>query len=152
MFKKRLKFKLFLLSSLPVAFFIGLRLIESSNQKAVVGIKYKYLTKNPFKSIYFACLSMAAEASTGILSFYTIQRENLNMSMLIVDMNAEFTKKAVGKIKFTCDAGEELTAALKKAYSTREAVLIPVKSIGVDEKGDEVAVFTFNWSFKARGN
>ncbi len=93
---------------------------------------------------------MAAEASTGILSFYTIQRENLNMSMLIVDMKAEFTKKAVGKIKFTCDSGEELTTALKKADETKEAVLIPVISTGVDEKGDVVAVFTFNWSFKAR--
>ena len=61
------KFKLFLLKELPMGFLAGMKVRELTEEKGVVTIPYKYLTKNPFKSMYFACLAMAAELSTGIL-------------------------------------------------------------------------------------
>jgi len=61
-------FRFFLLKSLPAAFFSGLRVQSLSTSSAVVRIRYSWFSKNPFRSIYFAVLGMAAEMSTGILA------------------------------------------------------------------------------------
>ena len=55
-----LKFRLFLLANLPSAFFSGVRVQSISDTTAVVTVPYKWFSKNPFKSTYFACLAMAA--------------------------------------------------------------------------------------------
>ena len=57
------KMKLFMLMKLPFGFLAGLKITKINSQKASVSIPYKYLNKNPFRSIYFAALSMAAELS-----------------------------------------------------------------------------------------
>ena len=63
-----LKYRLFLLRHLPAAYFSGLRIEKMDEQHCVVSVPYKWFTRNPFRSTYFACLSMAAEMSTGVLA------------------------------------------------------------------------------------
>ena len=63
-----LKFRLFLLKNLPAAYFSGLKILSADSDRTVVSVPYRWLTRNPFRSIYFASLSMAAEMSTGILA------------------------------------------------------------------------------------
>jgi hypothetical protein len=58
------KFRLYLLSKLPSAFFSGVRVCYIDEEKCVVTVPYKWFSQNPFKSTYFACLGMAAEMST----------------------------------------------------------------------------------------
>lgn len=70
--------------------------------------------------------------------------------MLVVGMEANFTKKAVGKIIFTCEQGAELDAVLQKAIKTGEGQTLKMRSIGIDEKGDPVSEFFFGWSFKLK--
>ena len=40
---------------------------------------------------------MAAEFATGVLLMREIELSNKNISMLLVDVEAKFTKKAIGK-------------------------------------------------------
>ncbi len=40
--------------------------------------------------------------------------------MLVVHNQAEFTKKAVGRVTFSCHQGKELDAVLQKAIETGE--------------------------------
>lgn len=107
------KFRLFMLSKLPMAYMSDLRVTSITNTSASVTIPYKYLTKNPFGSIYFACLSMAAELSTGVLCMMHVFKSDPAVSMLVVSMEADFMKKAVGKITFTCQDGATIEAALR---------------------------------------
>src|SRR4051812_43605267 len=62
------KFGYFMFSKLPSAWVCGVRVRELDEQHCVVSVPYKWLSQNPFKSIYFACQAMAAEMSTGLLS------------------------------------------------------------------------------------
>ena len=57
--KHPLKFRLFLLMKLPAAFIAGVKVREMDEQRAVVSVPFKWLTQNPFRSTYFASLSMA---------------------------------------------------------------------------------------------
>jgi len=143
-------FKLFLFLKLPMAFLAGLRLKELSDAHAVVKMKYNYLNKNPFGSIYFACLSMAGELASGMLAASIAYKSNPKLSMLVVEVQINFTKKAVGTILFECNQGKEILATIKKSIATGEGQTIEALTIARDEKGDIVAEFKVNWSFKAR--
>ena len=75
-------FKLFLFLKLPMAFLAGINLKELSDNRAVLQIKYTYLNRNPFGSIYFACLSMAGELASGMLAASIAYKSKPKLSML----------------------------------------------------------------------
>jgi len=144
------KFKLFLLRDLPMGFIAGMRVKELSKEKGVVTIPYKYLTKNPFKSMYFACLAMAAELSSGILCIASTYNSKPKVSTLVLGIEGEFKKKAVGLITFTCMDGTKIQNAVESSISSGEGVTFTASSTGIDEEGDQVAEFKITWSFKPK--
>ena len=93
-----LKFKLFTLSKLPAAFFAGLRVKVFDETKAVITVRQQWFNKNPFHSIYFAVLAMAAEVSTGIAGFAAVYKRRPSVSMLVIKNEGQFYKKATGII------------------------------------------------------
>lgn len=144
-----IKLRLYFLRRLPMAWLAGLRLRALTLESATVTIRYKYLTQNPFRSIYFACLSMAAELASGIQAQLHTQGGG-PVSMLVVGLQAEFTKKAVGIIAFTCPDGAAIAAAVAESRATGQGCTVVCTSTGVDEAGDVVATFRVTWSFKAK--
>ncbi len=144
------KFKLFLLKDLPMGFLAGMRVRELTEEKGVVTIPYKYLTKNPFKSMYFACLAMAAELSTGILCIASTYKSKPKVSTLVLGIEGEFNKKAVGLITFTCLDGKKIQEAVETSIHTGEGKIVTAMTTGVDEGGDQVAQFKITWSFKPK--
>ncbi|SMB96534.1 conserved hypothetical protein [Hymenobacter roseosalivarius DSM 11622] len=143
------KLRLFMLRSLPMAYLAGLRVRDVTPEQATVTVRYKYLTKNPFRSIYFACLSMAAEMASGVLALMHISSGPL-VSMLVTSLEAEFTKKGVGLIRFTSLDGARIGQAIAESRTTGEGRTVVCTSTGLDEAGDVVAVFRITWSFRAK--
>ncbi len=144
------KFKLFLLRSLPMAWLAGLRVKTLTDTHCAVQFRYKYWVKNPFKSVYFAVLAMAAELSTGVLAMREIYGRKPGVSMLVVGMEAEFMKKATGTITFTCPCGASFKEKVQEAVDSNMPQMVVCHSLGTDEQGDEVAKFKLVWSFKAK--
>jgi hypothetical protein len=144
LFNKMLWFKI------PIAKIAGLKLHHFDHQKSQILVKHSWINQNPFKSMFWAVQGMAAEFSTGILCIDKIQKSGQKISMLVVGLEANFTKKATGKIIFTCDQGAELDAVLGKAIVSKEGQILKMRSIGIDEKGDQVSEFFFTWSFKVK--
>lgn len=153
-FKKQLAtpfaFRLFLLTKLPSAFFAGLQLEKLEMEEAAVSISYNWFNKNPFGSLYFAILAMAAEASTGILCMSALYKRKPSVSMLIVKIEGNFLKKAIGKILFICADGLKVQQAVEDTLSSGESKSVTCQSIGINEAGEHVAEFFCTWSFKAR--
>lgn len=153
-FKKQItnpiKYRLFLLSKLPAAFFAGLSVEAFDTEKAIISVKQKWFNKNPFGSIYFAVLTMAAEMSTGILCMANIYKRKPAISMLVVRNEAFFYKKATGKIFFTCTNGAAIAAIVEEAIATTESKTFTCHSIGKNKQGEVVAELYCTWSFKVR--
>lgn len=146
----KLKFKLFLLSKLPSAFFCGVRVQQADENKCVVTVPFKWLSQNPFKSTYFACLSMAAEMSTGVLAMAHVYHRNPSVSMLVLNIKGDFIKKAVGKTTFTCTDGLMIKQTIEDAIFDGQGKTVTSKSTGCNERGEVVATFEITWSFKAK--
>lgn len=139
-----------MLSKLPAAFFAGLSIEAFDETHAVVSVKQKWFNKNPFGSIYFAVLTMAAEMSTGILAMASTYKRNPAVSMLVVKTEAFFYKKATDKILFTCSDGPAIAALVEDAIATGEGKTIACRSTGKNKTGEVVAEIICTWSFKAR--
>lgn len=144
------RMRLFMLWKLPLAFFARLRVDEMTMEKASISLPYNYLNKNPFNSIYFAALSMAAELSTGILAMAHVENNPISVSMLVLGVKAEFVKKARTRITFTCVQGELLEKTIAQSINTNEGQSIEVFTEGIDTNGEVVARFWFTWTFKPK--
>ena len=150
MIKNPLKFRLFLWQKLPAAYFSGLKVSYADEEKAEVSIPYKWFTRNPFRSTYFACLSMAAEMSTGILALSNIYQRTPKVSMLVVAVEGKFYKKAIGKTKFVCKDGQSIMQSIQLAIDSGAPQTIRAVSSGFNEQNELIAEFWVTWSFKAK--
>ena len=146
------KLKFFFLFKLPLAFITGLKIVSLTEESASIGIRYGYFTKNPFRSIYFACLAMAAELASGTLALLHTKDKKPSISMLVVGMKAEFYKKAVGVVRFECLDGAKIKAAVEQAVHTSEGTTVEATSSGFDDQRQEIARFVITWSFKGRSH
>jgi len=140
----------FLMFKLPSAYLCGVRLKELTKKSAVVTVTYKWMNQNPFNSMYFAVQSMAAELSTGAIVIKKIKESGSKISMLVTNHSGAFTKKATGKITFTCNDGVLIDEALHRTIQTGEGQTIQMKSIGINEQGEQVSSYTFEWSLKLK--
>lgn len=144
------KLNTFSMLKLPSAYLCGVRVKYLSDKKCEVTVRHKWINQNPFKSMFWAVQGMAAELSTGALMIGKIQESGKRISMLVTSNNATFTKKATGRIVFTCNDGHLIDEALKKAIETGEGQTVWMKSVGLNEDGVAVSTFNFEWSLKVK--
>ncbi len=143
-------FNRFLFLKLPSAFLCGVRLRSLNKERAVVTVTLNFLNKNPFKSMFWAVQGMAAELATGAIILSEVRSSTVSVSMLVTRNEAEFLKKAKGKITFTCTD----VALVKNQFATHlqseTGTRFWMQSEGVDEQGEVVSRFRFEWSIKAK--
>ncbi len=144
------KLNKFLLFKLPAAYFTGVRTKHLDDKTCVVTVKHRWINQNPFNSMFWAVQGMAAELTTGALVMKKIKKSEKKISMLVASNNANFTKKATGKITFTCNEGLKIDEAIVKAIETGEGQTVWLNSNGKNEDGVEVSSFNFEWTIKVK--
>ena len=140
----------FVLFKIPSAYFSGVRVKSITEDKISVYVRYQWINQNPFKSMYWATQGMASELATGILMMRKIYASGRNISMLVVGQKGEFLKKAKGKIVFDCLDDGKIQDAIEKAIKSGEGQNLSLMSYGVDESGDIVSRFEYQWSLKVK--
>ena len=140
----------FMLAKLPLALIAGLRVHELTRERCVVTVPYGWRTTNPFRSTYFAALSMAAEMSTGAPGMIAVELAPQPVALLIVGLEASFEKKATALTSFTCEDGAKAFAAVEETLRTGEPAVARLETVGRMADGTVVARFAFTWSFKKR--
>ncbi|WP_031425154.1 DUF4442 domain-containing protein [Flavimarina sp. Hel_I_48] len=144
------KFNNFLLFKLPSAYLCGVRVKAFTADNCMTTVKQRWINQNPFNSMFWAVQGMAAELSTGILVMSEIKRSDQKISMLVISNKASFVKKATGRIVFTCSTAKDVKAAIQQTLRTGEGQTFWMQSRGVDEAGDVVSTFDFEWTVKAK--
>lgn len=144
------KLNTFSFFKLPSAWWCGVRLKSIDKKKAVVTVRHRWINQNPFRSMFWAVQGMAAELSTGAMMIDQIEDSGRKISMLVANNTANFTKKATGKITFTCEDGDLIKAALDKTIATGEGQTVWMKSVGVNEDGVIVSTFNFEWTVRLK--
>jgi hypothetical protein len=144
------KFNAFTFFKLPAAWWAGVRVKSITEQKCVVTVKHGWRNQNPFNSMFWAVQGMAAELSTGAMVIAQIRDSGQKISMLVQNNNANFSKKATGRITFTCEDGHLIQDAIDKTLATGEGQTFWMQSVGVNEDGVVVSTFNFEWTVRAK--
>lgn len=144
------KFNAFTFFKLPSAWWCGVRLHYIDQQKAVVTVKHRWVNQNPFNSMFWAVQGMAAELSTGAMMIDQIKESGHKISMLVANNKANFSKKATGRITFTCEDGHLIQVAIDKTVATGEGQTLWMKSVGVNTDGTVVSTFNFEWTIRVK--
>jgi uncharacterized protein DUF4442 len=144
------KLNTFLMFKLPSAFLCGVRAKFIDDKRCVVKVKHRWINQNPFKSMFWAVQGMAAELTTGAMLTSKIRESGKNISMLVANNNASFTKKATGIITFECNEGHLIDTAIARAIETGEGQTIWMNSNGINAEGIQVSSFNFEWTIKVK--
>ena len=96
--------------------------------------------------MFWAVQGMAAELTTGVLIMQAIKNSNRKISMLVLNNRANFSKKAKGKILFECNENQILSKAMNQLLETQVPQTIWLTSKGIDQNGDIVSTFEFEWT------
>lgn len=135
---------------LPSVWWSGIRVKRLDETTCVASVKHRWINQNPFRSMFWAVQGMAAELTTGALVMREIRESGKKISMLVLNNNASFTKKATGRISFSCNQGVEVNEAIQKTIETGEGQTLWMKSVGVNEDGVVVSTFNFEWTVRVK--
>ena len=136
-------FWLFLLQKLPLAFLAGVKLKEIDDNGSITTLRHRWINQNPFRSMYFAAMQMAAELSTGLLLFQYINMDT-RFSMLLLNVRANYHKNT-----FSCEEGSRVDNFVKDMLANPSGETIELEVKAKNESGDLVADFVFVWSCKS---
>lgn len=150
MLNNLLLFELFLMGRLPMGFLAGLKVKHIDHEKCQITVPYRWLNQNPFRSTYFAVLSMAAEMSTGMFGMMMTIESKPSVSMLVTKVDSQYFKKATGITTFTCTDGKLINEAIERAITTGEGQDVTTTTVGTSASGEVESRFSVQWSFKMR--
>ncbi|MRU25016.1 thioesterase, partial [Xylella fastidiosa subsp. multiplex] len=68
----------------------------------------------------------------------------------VANNKGNVTKKATGRITFTCNDGHLIEEAIQKTIATGEGQTFWMKSIGMNEQGVQVSEMDFEWSVRVK--
>jgi len=148
--KTPFQYNLYNFFKLPSVWWCGIRVKSVDVDICVAHVKHKWINQNPFKSMFWAVQGMAAELTTGILLMNEIAYSKKNISMLVLNNKANFSKKATGLIKFSCNQGAEIKKTIDRAIETNESQTIWLNSVGLNSKSEIVSSFSFEWTLKVK--
>ena len=148
--KSPFQYNIYTFFKLPSVWWCGIRVKSVNKESCLVGVKHRWINQNPFKSMFWAVQGMAAELSTGLLLINEIEISKKKFSMLVLNNKANFSKKATGKILFSCNQGIEIRKSINLAISSGEPQTIWLNSTGIDSSGDTVSGFSFEWTLKVK--
>ena len=148
--KSIFKYNLYNFFFLPSVWWCGIRVKTVDEKSCIVKVRHKWINQNPFKSMFWAVQGMAAELCTGVLIMNEIKLSKRKFSMLVLNNQANFSKKATGIIMFECEQGTDIRKSIKKVIETNESQTIWLTSVGKNSQNQIVSTFKFEWTLKLK--
>lgn len=139
--------------NVPLLGIIGPTVEQLDDEKCVISIPLRGLTRNHFNSMYLAVLTAGADLASGLMAFQLSKEGDTEVGVIFKDMKADFLKRAHSRTYFTCTEGKAIRQSMRKALRDGERVNRTVKVIATcpDTSGDEpVAQFRMTLSMKVR--
>lgn len=137
---------------IPLLFSCRPQIILLNESSVKFKIKLRRRTKNHLGSMYLGALAIGADITSGYFAFHHLNRYNENISIIFKDFHADFNKRAMGDVVFTCSSGIEIKEKIKETIETKKRINFPVAVIATVPSISEevVARFTLTLSIKAK--
>ena len=111
---------------IPLLFYCRPRIICLDDTTIKVKIKSRRKVKNHLGSMYLGALTIGADITAGYFAFHYLQMHKKKISLIFKDFHADFYKRAIGDVEFSCDMGNEIEGMINEAIKTSQRVNLPV--------------------------
>jgi len=140
------KLRMWMLRRLPMGLFSGM-VIESLDENGCkVMLKDRFWIHNPFGSVFWAVMGMAAELSTGALVYAYVS--GTNTLYILTSVQGEFLKKVRGKSFYFCPSGQDVLRSLNSLKNPGDTCTVILPVTAYDQVGQPVAEFKFYWQLR----
>ena len=140
------KLRLWMIAKLPMGLLSGMYIESLEENRCVVILKDRWWIRNPFRSVFWAVMGMAAELSTGALVY--AYASGTDVKFILVGMEAKFFKKTKGKSYYFCDTGLDVSRSIELLVNTNDTSIVMLPVTAKDEAGQVLATFTFQWQLR----
>jgi acyl-coenzyme A thioesterase PaaI-like protein len=149
---RKMQWMIFLLGlvKIPLIGFVRPRLIELSDEKVAVKIKFRRRTKNHLNSMYFGALAVGADVAGGIHAFYFAEKMNKKVSFAFKSMHAEFLKRAETDVIFECSEGAKIESIIAESFEKQIRINQLVRVEAKNLSNEIVATFDMEISVKVK--
>lgn len=149
---RKMHWMIFLLGlvKIPLIGFVRPRLIELSDEKVSVNIKFRRRTKNHLNSMYFGALAVGADVAGGIHAFYFAEKMNKKVSFAFKSMHAEFLKRAETDVIFECNEGAKIESIIAESFEKQIRINQLVRVDAKNLSNEIVATFDMEFSVKVK--
>ena len=102
--------------------------------------------------MYLGALSIGADITSGYFAFHFLNKRKKKISLIFKDFHADFHKRAMGDVVFTCNMGEQINNMIERAINSKERENLPVSvnAIVPSESNKPVASFILTLSVKVK--
>lgn len=145
-FTSRWKFRLWMVKNLPMGLLSGMYIQSLDEQACVVVLKERWWIRNPFGSVFWAVMGMAAELSSGVLVF--AHARGRNVKFILVGVEGEFFKKVKGKSYYFCQTGSDVLRSIEQIVNPNDTSVVILPVTARDEAGQLLAEFKFRWQLR----
>ena len=149
---RKMQWMIFLLGlfKIPLIGFVRPRLIELSDEKVAVKIKFRRRTKNHLSSMYFGALAVGADVAGGIHAFYFSEKMNKKVSFAFKSMHAEYLKRAETDVIFECNEGAKIKSIMAESSEKQIRINQRVRVQAKNLSNEIVATFDMEISVKVK--
>lgn len=151
--RETIRLWLFCFLKIPMIFWVRPKIMELSDERAIISIALNRRTKNHLGSMYFGALSVGADIAGGAIVMHVLKDKINQISFVFKDFQAQFIKRPEADVHFSCNDGLIIAETIKKALQSksRENILIHVTATTPSLSGDEpVATFSLTLSLKLK--
>jgi hypothetical protein len=139
----RWQLRLWMVTKLPMGLLSGMYVESLDENSCEVVLRDRWWIRNPFRSVFWAVMGMAAELSTGALVYAYVSGSDVKF--ILVGMEAKFFKKTKGKSYYFCNAGLDVLRSIELLVNTNDPSFVILPVIAKDEAEQVLATFTFQW-------
>ena len=132
-----------------MGFLSGMKIEVLNENTCKVVLKDRFWIHNPFGSVFWAVMGMAAELSTGALLYAWATGSNVRF--ILVKVEAEYLKKLKGKSFYFCPSGQEVLRSIESLENPGDIQTVVLPVTAYDHSEQVVAKFIFTWSLKKAG-
>ena len=151
---QKLNFYLRIISfwKIPLLFYCRPKIIFLDSNSVKFQVKLKRRVKNHLGSMYLGALAIGADIASGYFAFHYLQEHKKSISLIFKDFHADFYRRSMDDVVFTCDMGAEIKELIDRSLQSTDRVNLPVVvRASVPSISDEtVAKFTLTLSVKTK--
>ncbi|MBK9106307.1 MAG: DUF4442 domain-containing protein [Saprospiraceae bacterium] len=105
-------------SKLPMGLLSGMYIQSLDENRCVVVLKERWWITNPFGSVFWAVMGMAAELSTGALVYAHVQGPKVQF--ILVGMEGNFLRRRKAKVTIFVETGSEVLRSIEQIVNPNE--------------------------------